>query len=354
MASLVMEVAGTEAVADACSASASERVVDGTDVEASALDCSTTKSESASASESISAGKDVEASVVLTLFTDADPANPAKRANPPRSQAFRNYTDSGRQSVVQRHYRLMRSHQTLAFARRMGDENGKFNHAKMTIRDAFRVLETYVDSSDPDSELPNLQHMMQTAERVRADGHPDWFQLTALLHDMGKLQFQWGKREDGQQGTADGDQWALGGDTWVVGCRIPDTVVFPEFSALNPDMRDPVLSSEMGVYAEGCGLDALVFAWGHDEYMYRVLKHNQSTIPEQGLAMIRLHSCYPWHEHGEYERFVTAKDVETKRWVKLFNQYDLYTKSDDVCDVEELWPYYQGLIDKYCPGELEW
>lgn len=28
-------------------------------------------------------------------------------------------------------------------------------------------------------------------------------------------------------------------------------------------------------------------------------------------------------------------------------QFDLYTKSDGRPDVEALWPYYQGLCDKY-------
>lgn len=33
------------------------------------------------------------------------------------------------------------------------------------------------------------------------------FQLVALLHDMGKIQFLWGGADDGQRGTADGPQW---------------------------------------------------------------------------------------------------------------------------------------------------
>lgn len=37
-----------------------------------------------------------------------------------------------------------------------------------------------------------------------------------------------------------------------------------------------------------------------------------------------------------------------------FSQYDLYTKSTEVPDIESLWPYYESLIDKYIPGELEW
>ena len=115
--------------------------------------------------------------------------------------------------------------------------------AKMTIREAFKVLESYVDSSDPDVSLPNKIHMFQSAEGIRNAGHPDWMQLVGLIHDMGKIMFLWGTASDGQQGTAEGPQWALGGDTWVVGCRIPDCTVFPEFNALNPDRESEKYNS---------------------------------------------------------------------------------------------------------------
>ena len=36
------------------------------------------------------------------------------------------------------------------------------------------------------------------------------------------------------------------------------------------------------------------------------------------------------------------------------SKFDLYSKSDKVPDPKALKPYYQSLIDKYCPGELEW
>ena len=41
----------------------------------------------------------------------------------------------------------------------------------------------------------------------------------------------------------------------------------------------------------------------------------------------------------------------------LSRKYDLYTKSeeeDDIPDIEKLKPYYQQLIDQYCPGVLKW
>lgn len=40
--------------------------------------------------------------------------------------------------------------------------------------------------------------------------------------------------------------------------------------------------------------------------------------------------------------------------VRAFNPYDLYSKSDDRVDPEELKPYYQGLIEKYFPEAIEW
>jgi len=54
--------------------------------------------------------------------------------------------------------------------------------------DALVKLNSLVDESDPDVDIPNLVHAFQTAERIRAD-HPqeDWFHLTGLIHDLGKV-----------------------------------------------------------------------------------------------------------------------------------------------------------------------
>ena len=59
----------------------------------------------------------------------------------------------------------------------------------MSVSQAFRLLEGYVDSSDPDVSLPNFVHMLQTAEGIRKAGHSDWFQVIGLIHDMGKIMF---------------------------------------------------------------------------------------------------------------------------------------------------------------------
>ncbi|KAL0586602.1 hypothetical protein ABG067_003776 [Albugo candida] len=337
-----------------------------------------------------------ERDISKVVFSAKEKAEPGKSED-----EFRNYEDSCRQATVKRHYKLMRQHQTMDFYRFMEAQYGRFRNAKMTVWEAFEALEGYVDSSDPDSSLPNLEHMLQTAEGIRAAGHPDWFQLmtvweafealegyvdssdpdsslpnlehmlqtaegiraaghpdwfqlVGLLHDMGKIQYLWGTKEVGQEGTAHGDQWALGGDTWVLGCRIPDSVVFSEYNALNPDMDNDIYCSRYGIYSPGCGMANLKFTWGHDEYMYRMLMHNKTSIPEEGLAMIRYHSCYAWHKEKEYQHLMNEDDHDLIDWVLEFNKFDLYTKADIRPNVQELWPYYQSLIDKYIPGELYW
>lgn len=269
-------------------------------------------------------------------------------------EEFRNYKDSDRQSIVELHYHEMRKYQTVAQVEKMYEKYHKFNHAKMTIWEAFEALKTYVDSSDPDTSLPNLEHMLQTAEAIRANGHPDWFQLVGLLHDLGKIMFLWGKEEDGQIGKADFPQWGLGGDTWVVGVPIPESAVFPEFNALNSDKDKAEYQGPYGMYKANCGLENLLFAYGHDEYLYRMLIHNKTKIPKEGLAMIRYHSAYPLHKEGEYKQLMTEGDEDLLDWVREFNQFDLYTKADKRPDVNKLWPYYQSLIDKYIPGVLDW
>lgn len=253
----------------------------------------------------------------------------------------------------------MRSNQTVDFYNRMIEKYSFDNpRTKMSIRDAFVALEGYVDSSDPDVDIPNIIHMFQTAEGIRKAGHPDWMQLVGLIHDMGKIMYLWGTDEDGQNGTATGAQWALGGDTWVLGAAIPDCTVFPEFNQLNPDMSDSRYNTEYGIYTPNCGLSSLKFAYGHDEYLYHMVQANNTTIPREGLAMIRFHSLYPWHTGGAYRHLMNDTDKEMLDWVLEFNKFDLYTKDREGMDLEtvrSLWEYYEGLLEKYnLSGPLKW
>lgn len=113
------------------------------------------------------------------------------------------------------------------------------------------------------------------------------------------------------------------------------------------------------MYEEHCGLDELCFAWGHDEYMFRMLKANETcSLPPEALDMIRYHSAYPMHDNGAYGHLLKPVDEERLDWIRLFNQFDLYTKDsdNDIRDnLNELWPYYQDLLEKYgLGGKLRW
>lgn len=72
------------------------------------------------------------------------------------------------------------------------------------------------------------------------------------------------------------------------------------------------------MYEPHAGLENLMLSWGHDEYMYQVLKHNKSTLPQHALNIIRFHSFYPWHSSGDYEHLMKPEDEETKKWVLTF------------------------------------
>lgn len=77
-------------------------------------------------------------------------------------------------------------------------------------------------------------------------------------------------------------------------------------------------STKYGMYEAECGIENLLMSWGHDEYLYRVLVHNNCKLPDQALAMIRYHSFYPWHAGGDYMHFCTSKDMETLKWIVEF------------------------------------
>uniref|UniRef100_U5ENE7 Inositol oxygenase n=1 Tax=Corethrella appendiculata TaxID=1370023 RepID=U5ENE7_9DIPT len=245
---------------------------------------------------------------------------------------------------VRQTYRKMHLNQTVDFVKSRHEEWLTFDHFTATIREALEKLNDIVDESDPDIDLPNIVHAFQTAERARAE-HPelDWLHLTGLIHDLGKVMLFYGE-----------EQYSTVGDTFPVGCLWSDNIVYRSDSFIgNPDGSNPEYNTKYGIYEPNCGITKLTMSWGHDEYMYQVLKHNKSTLPEQALNIIRFHSFYPWHSSGDYSHLAADGDDEIKNWVLMFNRYDLYTKSSKIPDIEALWPYYQSLIDKYCPNKLE-
>jgi len=265
---------------------------------------------------------------------------------------FRNYEQGDITIAVKEHYRKMRSRQTVEYVQRMKKKYLKFEHP-MDLWDMMERLNALIDVSDPDLNLPNIIHLLQSAEGIRAAGRPDWMQLVGLIHDLGKAMYLFGSDEDG---TSQAEQWGLVGDIFVVGAKLPDTCVYPEFNSLNPDMQDDRYNTDLGIYSKGCGIDNLQLAWGHDEYLYQVLKnHKDNQIPEEGMVMVRYHSFYPWHTGKSYQQFMNEKDEQYLDWINDFNQYDLYTKSPVIPNYEELKSYYMPIAEKYLgKGPIYW
>ena len=254
-------------------------------------------------------------------------------------EEYRNYVDSNRQDTVKEFYRLNHTYQTYEFAKNKQAEFLKFNRREMSVWDAFDYLNTLIDDSDPDNSLEQVHHLLQTSEAIRADGHPDWFVLTGFLHDLGKVLCLFGE-----------PQWAVVGDTFVTGCKHSDKIVFPEFFDANPDSKDPKYNTKYGIYEPNCGLDNVQMSWGHDEYIYHMMK---PYLPEEGLYMLRYHSFYAQHRENAYDHLMNDHDREMFKWVDKFNPYDLYSKVPVPPDAKALRPYYEDLVAKYLPATLK-
>ncbi len=256
---------------------------------------------------------------------------------------FRDYSNVS--DAVKENYLLARTNQTVDFVDNMIEKYSTFD-MKIKIWDILHHLNSLVDVSDPDMSHPNLYHAFQTAEMIKNDGHPEWLQLVGLIHDMGKIMYLKGSDEIG---TGKTKQWAMVGDTFIVGCKLPDTLIFEEYNKHYLDKDNSKFNTDLGIYKEGCGLDNMKCSWGHDEYLYRILTNsaNSNTLPEEALYIIRYHSLYAYHDKGSYKQFMSEKDKKMLNYLKLFNQYDLYSKSDILIDEKKVKPYYSSLFNKF-------
>ena len=264
--------------------------------------------------------------------------DPEKIATAKSTEDYRNYEEPAR-DTVREFYKLNHTYQTYDFVMKKEADFLSFNKKEMPVWSAFDFLNQLVDDSDPDTDLDQFQHLLQTSEAIRRDGHPDWMVLTGLMHDMGKVLCLFGE-----------PQWAVVGDTFPVGCAHSDKIVYPEFFSLNPDSTDERYNTKYGVYEPNCGLRNVHMSWGHDEYVYQMMK---PYIPESGLYMLRYHSFYSQHKENAYDHLMDDHDREMFKWVKLFNPYDLYSKNPTPPNWTEIKPYYEDLIRKYLPETLK-
>jgi len=256
-----------------------------------------------------------------------------------RPEQFRDYAAEAR-TCVKDFYRLNHTFQTLETVLEKKRQYLSLARREMGVWEAMEQLNALVDDSDPDIDVPQIEHNLQTAESIRAAGHPRWFILAGLIHDLGKVLCLF-----------DEPQWAVVGDTFPVGCRFDERVVYHEFFADNPDSQNPLYQTPCGIYEAGGGLDRVHFSWGHDEYLYHVVK---DYLPEEALYMIRYHSAYAVHRERAYQHLLSEHDREMFHWVRAFNPHDLYSKAAERPDVQALKPFYEQLVNEFFPAKLRW
>ena len=142
----------------------------------------------------------------------------------------------------------------------------------------------------------------------------------------------------------------------MLGCAFPQNIVFRDTLENCPDIKNQELTTKYGIYEPNCGLENLYLSYGHDEYLYQVLRQNQShRLPEKYWNIIRYHSFYPFHSGGEYSHLVKDSDKEIMKDIVTFNNFDLYSKEDDDFKLTPaIKDYYQELLKEYFPHELKW
>ena len=252
---------------------------------------------------------------------------------------FRQYDAEANPGVAE-FYRINHHMQTVDYV--LGKEKQYFGLTRglKTVWEAAEYLNTLVDDSDPDTDLTQIEHLLQTSEAIRRDGHPRWMVLVGFIHDLGKCLCLYGE-----------PQWGVVGDTFPVGCAWSDQVVFPEYFQANPDRNVAEYQTRYGIYEPGCGLEKLHLSFGHDGYIAEVMK---PYLPDEALYMLRFHSFYAWHRQDAYKYFENEKDKAMLPWVRKFNPYDLYSKGHTKPDLMQLKPYYDELFAEFLPAKLAW
>src|SRR5580658_6025187 len=127
---------------------------------------------------------------------------------------FRQY-DATATPAVAEFYRLNHEQQTVDYVLRKEKEYFGLNKGQKTIWEAAEFLNTLVDDSDPDTDLTQIEHLLQTSEAMRREGQPRWMVLVGFLHDLGKCLCLYGE-----------PQWGVVGDTFPVGCAWSDQIVY--------------------------------------------------------------------------------------------------------------------------------
>ena len=301
------------------------------------------------------------------------------------SDLFRNY-DKNENNTIELTYRNMLIHQNMENSI-FGINSINSRSYNYSIWDIINKLDEIVDESDPDTDLPQIIHCYQTAESIRLNYiqdnfmlknieikslftdaewndvpwqyrnlynttldklyshivYWDWFILVGFLHDLGKVMLlpEFGNLP----------QYMVVGDTFPLGNKLDKNYVFhsKNYHGNNPDLN-------VNIYMDHCGFDNVIFSWGHDEYLSRILKNNKTYLPPEALYIIRYHSFYSWHTPSNgimgYKHLANHKDWYMLPLLKCFQKADLYSKTPNIPDKNSIKTIYDTLIHKYIPNKM--
>lgn len=266
---------------------------------------------------------------------------------------YRDYVAAA-DSLVELTYRAMYENQTPEHVANMYDQYGQPRYEARTVWQAMDLMSEIVDESDPDTDLPQIVHAMQTAESLAARmkenpefADKDWLPLVGLIHDLGKIMLQ--KEYGGLP------QWSVVGDIFPVEIPLHPAAVYAHrgYHDSNPGINGASSLPELG-----CGFRKLRMSWSHDEYLARVLERSNTLLPPEAIYMVRFHSFYPWHtpqkhwnvaEEGRpYAEYADDTDRAMLPYLQMLQKADLYSKTRVMPERD----MYDALVAKYVPHPL--
>ena len=297
---------------------------------------------------------------------------------------FRNYQDKN--IKVENTYKKMLENQNIKYVKNMKNIYFKNIKKKYNIWYLIKKMDDIIDESDPDSELPQIFHAYQTAESIKKryfynnkiknninikylfsnyewNNLPDkyknnfdntitnfyknitdweWLPFIGFIHDLGKIMLldEFGSLP----------QWSVVGDTFPVGTLLSSNFVFydKKYYLDNNDLNT-------NIYKNYIGFNNVIFSWGHDEYLAKLLEENKTNLPKEAIYIIRYHSFYSWHtpRNGDrgYTKLANDFDWYMLPLLKLFQKSDLYSKNNNISNISNIKKKYTPLIKKYLNSE---
>lgn len=266
---------------------------------------------------------------------------------------YRDYVAAA-DTLVELTYRAMYENQTPAHVSAMYKQYDEPRYTQLETWAALDLLSDIVDESDPDTDLPQIVHAMQTAQSLATRmvdneelAGKDWLPLVGLIHDLGKIML----RKD----YGDLPQWSVVGDIFPVDLPLHPACVFQQ---KDYHKENAGVNGSAAPIPHGCGFRKLRFSWSHDEYLARVLERSGTNLPEEAIYMVRFHSFYPWHtpqKHWDveangrpYEEYADEMDKKMLPYLQMLQKADLYSKTRNVPERA----HYTDLVTKYLPNPL--